>query len=68
MCRAPLFLPLTCLVVVDILVLLHRDLGVVVEVVVSLQHSEREPIFESTLFVQLSWLYSHVSPKQVDRK
>ena len=52
----------------DILDLLLRNLGVVVEVLVSLQHSKWEPNFESISFVPLLWLKNHVSPKQVDRK
>ena len=52
-------------VLTDILVLLLHNLGVVVEVVEILHHSERTH-FESILFVQLPWLYSHVSPEQVD--
>ena len=52
----------------DILDLLLRNLGVVVEVLVSLQHSKWEPNFESISFFQLLWLKYHVSPEQVGRK
>ena len=50
-CRAALFLRYTCLEVADILVLLLHNLGVVVEVLETLQHLSRDPTSENIVFV-----------------